>query len=101
MYSGQVVEEAATATLIGAPRMPYTRGLINSVPKLASALRPGQRLPAIPGNVPDPRYRPAACTFQPRCAWALPEPCGIARPAMEAVAPGHHVRCARWQEIPA
>jgi len=101
MYSGQVVEEAPTATLIGAPRMPYTQGLINSVPKLAAALRPGQRLPAIPGNVPDPRYRPAGCTFQPRCAWALPDPCGIARPGMDRVTPGHHVRCARWPEISA
>jgi oligopeptide/dipeptide ABC transporter ATP-binding protein len=101
MYSGQVVEEAPTATLLAAPRMPYTRGLLNSVPRLEAALRPGQRLPAISGNVPDPRYRPAACTFEPRCGWAQPETCGITRPAMERVADAHLVRCARWREISA
>ncbi|MCB8883539.1 ABC transporter ATP-binding protein [Acidisoma cellulosilytica] len=99
MYSGQVVEEAPTASLLAAPLMPYTRGLLNSVPRLEAALRPGQRLPAIAGNVPDPRHRPAACTFQPRCDWAQPDICGVTRPGMERVAEAHLVRCARWREI--
>ena len=101
MYSGQVVEAAPTQALLARPRMPYTRGLLNSVPRLDAALRPGQRLPAIPGNVPDPRHRPQACTFQPRCGFAQPETCGVARPEMEQADAGHFVRCARWREISA
>ncbi len=103
MYAGQVVEDAPVADLIRTPLMPYSRGLIASVP-LLSQLRdrtPGSRLPAIPGNVPDPQHRPAGCTFHPRCTHALPEPCESARPPLEAVASDHSVRCARWRELAA
>jgi oligopeptide transport system ATP-binding protein len=101
MYSGQVVEEAPTATLLAAPRMPYTRGLLRSVPQLQAALRPGQRLPAIAGNVPDPRHRLPGCTFAPRCEWAVEGLCTPARPSVQEIAKGHRLRCSRWQEIPA
>jgi oligopeptide transport system ATP-binding protein len=101
MYAGQVVEEAPTAELLLAQLMPYSRGLLRSVPRLAAALTPGRRLPAIQGNVPDPRQRPPACVFHPRCEEARPEPCLDRRPPIEAAGPGHLVRCARWREIAA
>ncbi|MBW4024620.1 MAG: ABC transporter ATP-binding protein [Proteobacteria bacterium] len=101
MYAGQVVEDAPVATLLGRPLMPYSAGLIASVPRLDDVRRRGGRLAAIPGNVPDPRARPAGCTFHPRCAHARPDPCEAARPALEAAAPDHAVRCARWREIAA
>lgn len=101
MYAGQVVEDAPVAELIRRPLMPYSRGLIASVP-LLSQLRgrtPASRLPAIPGNVPDPQHRPAGCTFHPRCAHALPDLCEATRPALELAAADHAVRCARWREL--
>ena len=103
MYAGQVVEDAPVAALLRRPLMPYSRGLIASVP-LLSQLRhrtATSRLPAIPGNVPDPQHRPEGCTFHPRCAHALPEPCVAHRPALETAAAAHAVRCARWRELAA
>ncbi len=101
MYAGQVVEDAPVAALLGRPAMPYTTGLMRSVPRLDAALDRGRRLAAIPGNVPDPRQRPAGCTFHPRCGHARPDPCLRARPALEWAAPDHRVRCARWREVAA
>ncbi len=101
MYAGQVVEDAPVAVLLGRPAMPYTAGLMRSVPRLDAALQTRRRLLAIPGNVPDPRQRPAGCAFHPRCGHARPDPCQRARPALEWAAPGHRVRCARWREIAA
>ncbi len=101
MYAGQVVEDAPVAALLGRPMMPYTAGLMRSVPRLDAALHPGRRLAAIPGNVPDPRHRPAGCTFHPRCPHAQPDPCEQARPALEWAAQEHQVRCARWRDIAA
>ncbi len=101
MYAGEVVETAAVATLLGQPLMPYTAGLMRSVPRLDAVLDGHRRLVAIPGHVPDPRHRPPACRFQPRCLHARPAPCERARPPLEAAAPGHRVRCARWRDIAA
>jgi oligopeptide transport system ATP-binding protein len=101
MYAGQVVEDAPVATLLSRPLMPYSAGLISSVPRLDDVCRKGGRLAAIPGNVPDPRARPQGCTFRPRCAHARPDPCEAARPRLEEVQPDHAVRCARWREIAA
>ncbi len=101
MYAGQVVEDAPVAALLEHPAMPYTAGLMRSVPRLDAALATVRRLAAIPGNVPDPRQRPAGCTFHPRCGHARPDPCQRARPALEWAAPEHQVRCARWREIAA
>ena len=101
MYAGQVVEDAAVATVLRRPRMPYTAGLIRSVPRLDSVLRRGERLAGVPGNVPDPLHRPAGCTFHPRCGHALPDPCEAGRPVLELAGPAHRVRCARWRELAA
>jgi len=103
MYAGQVVEDAPVDTLLSHPLMPYSAGLIGSVPQLSHVRlrREGGRLAAIAGNVPDPQRRPAGCVFQPRCSHARPQPCEAARPALEAATPDHAVRCARWREIAA
>ncbi len=103
MYAGQVVEDAPVDSLLQAPLMPYSAGLIRSVPQLSHIrLREaGGRLAAIAGNVPDPQARPTGCVFGPRCAHARPLPCEAGRPALEAAQPGHAVRCARWRDIAA
>ena len=101
MYAGQVVENAPVGRLLSRPLMPYTVGLIGSVPRLDHVRGRGGRLTAIPGNVPHPSARPAGCLFHPRCAHARPRPCEAARPVLERVAAEHDVRCARWREITA
>lgn len=102
MYSGRVVEEAPTRSLFVKPRMPYTAGLLRSVPRLEDlgAGVPGE-LPAIPGNVPDPLSPPPGCAFAPRCDFRVAGQCDTAMPAMASCEAGHHVRCVRWHEIEA
>ena len=101
MYAGQVVEDAPVADLLARPMMPYTAGLLRSVPRLDAALEGGRRLQAIPGSVPDPRHRPGGCRFHPRCGHSRPDPCERTRPALELAAAERHVRCARWRDIAA
>jgi oligopeptide/dipeptide ABC transporter ATP-binding protein len=97
MYAGQVVEAGPVTAIFDAPRMPYTAGLLGSVPRLGRAHR-GQRLPTIPGQVPTLSRLPAGCRFENRCAHADARCRGHA-PALESVAPGHDVRCHRWREL--
>lgn len=75
MYAGQVVERADAAELFDAPRHPYTRGLLASVPRLGER----RTLAPIPGMVPGIFDLPDGCRFRPRCAHAF-EKCRIAPP---------------------
>ncbi|SFJ07105.1 ABC transporter ATP-binding protein [Albimonas pacifica] len=68
MYAGRVVEQAPTRALFAAASMPYTRGLLASIPRIEDA--PGRRLEAIGGRPPDLVSPPAGCAFSPRCAHA-------------------------------
>ncbi|GAB6931277.1 ABC transporter ATP-binding protein [Paenibacillus sp. JCM 10914] len=68
MYAGRVVEEATVDELFENPQHPYTKGLINSVPKLRQKVH---RLESIPGNVPDLRNMPQGCKFAPRCPFVM------------------------------
>jgi peptide/nickel transport system ATP-binding protein len=67
MYAGQVVEQGLAKDVLRAPRHPYTKGLLESLPPLAG---PRARLTEIPGVVPDPKERIAGCRFASRCAAA-------------------------------
>ena len=62
MYAGKIVELASVEELFASPLHPYTRGLLNSLPK------DGSKLKTIPGVVPHPAYLPKGCAFHPRCA---------------------------------
>jgi oligopeptide transport system ATP-binding protein len=101
MYAGRVVEEADVVPLFKTPLMPYTQGLLRSVPRLDLAGRRESELAAIPGNVPDPLALPPGCSFAPRCDHHLPEPCDARVPGLEPARPDHLVRCARWPELTA
>jgi oligopeptide transport system ATP-binding protein len=79
--------------------MPYTMGLLRSVPRLITGDATGQRLKAIPGEVPNPLRLPRGCTFHPRCRFCVSGVCDSAVPELEECASGHWVRCARWREI--
>jgi oligopeptide transport system ATP-binding protein len=99
MYAGRVVEEAPVRPLFHQPLMPYTAGLLASVPRLDAAGRRGGPLAAIPGNVPDPRQPPPGCVFNPRCADRRPGHCDSQTPPLEAAGPGRRVRCLRWRDL--
>ena len=82
MYAGRVVEEASTAELFRAPRHPYTRGLLASVPRVPAPGTSGRRFAAIAGAVPDLADRPrGVCSFAPRCPDRF-EPCDEREPAL-------------------
>ncbi|NAZ07772.1 ATP-binding cassette domain-containing protein [Agaribacter marinus] len=64
MYAGRVVEDSTVEALFASPKHPYTKGLIDSVPKIGSG---NQRLYSIPGTVPNPKNMPIGCKFAARC----------------------------------
>lgn len=94
MYAGQLVEVATTKELFGHPRHPYTQGLLACVPRLGRPMR----LQPILGRLPRPGMDLPGCLFEPRCAHARDE-CRQALPPLSATAPGHAVRCVRWEQI--
>ena len=94
MYGGSVVEAAPVGEIFAAPQMPYTLGLLASIPRLDRD--PDQRLDPIPGNPPSLIARPPGCVFEPRCAYAERVPdgrCGTEQPELLAISPQHRVRC--------
>jgi peptide/nickel transport system ATP-binding protein len=99
MYAGRAVEEAEVGALFRRPLMPYTTGLLGSVPRLPGAGGARGRLTAIPGNVPDPLHLPPGCSFHPRCTEAKSGLCDQAVPPAEEAEAGHRVRCLRWRAI--
>lgn len=98
MYLGRVVEHAPVRTIMKAPRHPYTRGLLGSLPTLHGPRL--KRLPSIEGSVPALGALPPGCPFHPRCAHAQPGRCDAGeRPPLRTLAPGHEIACLRAEEI--
>jgi oligopeptide/dipeptide ABC transporter ATP-binding protein len=94
MYAGKIVEQADVRTIFHSSRHPYTRGLMNSIPKLRETR---ERLQAIEGQPPDLGKLPQGCDFSPRCPSALPR-CHQEKPGTETVSKNHEIRCFRWRE---
>jgi peptide/nickel transport system ATP-binding protein len=94
MYGGRIVERAGTDLIYQRPEMPYTLGLLQSIPRMDREL--GERLLPIRGNPPSPINLPKGCVFQPRCDYwqRVPgEACLTVRPELLPSQPGHLVRC--------
>lgn len=89
MYAGQLVESANADLFLHQPMHPYAQQLLTSIP---SFVKRGERLQAIPGNVPTLDNRPSGCRFHPRCAHAF-EPCQTVVPELQSLADGRTVRC--------
>ena len=86
LYAGAVVEEGPTAQVLGAPRHPYTHGLLGALP---DRVAPRCDLEAIPGSVPDLTRLPAGCAFANRCPRVRPA-CAVPPPRLPLDAAGTH-----------
>ncbi|GIE28754.1 ABC transporter ATP-binding protein [Actinoplanes italicus] len=96
MYAGRVVEEAPVYDIYAAPGHPYTRALLESIPRLDLK---GQQLTAIRGLPPALTDIPQGCAFNPRCGYAK-EPCRQdPAPPAYAIAPRRTARCHFFREV--
>lgn len=89
MYSGQVVEEGETRTILKDPQHPYTKGLIRSLPNIHKKV---QKLYSIPGTVPRPKLGRVGCRFAPRCEYAF-DRCFQEDPELYTLENGRSSRC--------
>ncbi|MGW4530265.1 ABC transporter ATP-binding protein [Nocardia sp. NPDC004340] len=96
MYAGRIIETARTVDLFNAPRMPYTVGLLGSIPRLDGPAR----MPLVPivGAPPAMHALPPGCPFAPRCPVAV-EDCRAAEPPLQDTEPGHRAACIRVAEV--
>lgn len=92
MYAGSVVETGSLEQVLGSPRMPYTIGLLHSIPRIKEEGEVRADLPIIPGQVPDPNTKFDGCRFHPRCPFA-DDTCRSTPPPMEEVSEGHFASC--------
>lgn len=101
LYAGELVEDAATRELFERPLHPYTRGLLDSVPRLGES-KSAIRLSSMRGWIPSASELPRGCVFAPRCPLAV-ERCRRERPPLEGASPHgegrRRIRCHRWREI--
>jgi oligopeptide/dipeptide ABC transporter ATP-binding protein len=96
MYAGRICETADTRTLFRNPQHPYTRALLESVPRIDRSYTKSraERLPTIAGRSPSLSTPPTGCRFHPRCPEAAAE-CRHLQPQLTPVAAGHVVSCLR------
>jgi peptide/nickel transport system ATP-binding protein len=97
MYLGQVVERASCIELFGNPLHPYTKALMQSIPKLNFETQ--ERLSSIRGMVPHPFSRPPGCPFSDRCDEIIREECHTENPVLIEQRPGHWVRCLNCKQM--
>jgi oligopeptide/dipeptide ABC transporter ATP-binding protein len=95
MYAGRIAEQASVEDLFHAPRHPYTRGLLHSIPRLNTEAK--SQLEVIEGMVPSLNALPGGCRFRTRCDSAN-ELCAESPPPLEN-AEEHAVACFNWQEL--
>jgi oligopeptide/dipeptide ABC transporter ATP-binding protein len=89
LYAGQVAEIGTTSDIFNDPQHPYTRGLLNAIPKPGSR---GKKMAAIPGSVPSNPGALAGCPFAPRCGFAF-EQCHAETPPLFHLGEAHQSAC--------
>ncbi len=99
MYLGRLVEVALAADLIAAPRHPYTKALIASIPVPDPVLEKARARTVLEGELPSPLSPPSGCVFRTRCPIARPA-CAQARPPLVEEVPGHAVACPFHAQTP-
>jgi oligopeptide/dipeptide ABC transporter ATP-binding protein len=95
MYAGRIVERAPVHPLYRAPRHPYTRGLIDSIPRVDQH---GEELYAIKGLPPSLLDLPSGCSFRPRCPLAT-DRCATERPLLRTIEDDRVVACHHAEEV--
>jgi peptide/nickel transport system ATP-binding protein len=100
MYAGRKAEEATVGALFRRPLHPYTKGLLNSMPRLGASLAaaPAPRLAEIAGTVPSLREAIVGCPFTARCNFAT-DICHRAMPGFEEKEPGHFAACFHADQV--
>lgn len=99
MYLGKAVERGSVDDIFYDPKHPYTKSLLNSIPKLELGTR--HRLEAIRGMVPHPFNRPTGCSFHTRCDEIIVGTCNRIVPPPEQLSPGREVRCLLYSDVEA
>ena len=94
MYAGKIMEQAETFELFDHTMHPYTKGLLDSIPRIGQN---AERLHTIPGVVPNLLHLPQGCPFSNRCEYATDQ-CRTEKAQLHPVAPDHQVRCFRCEE---
>ena len=94
MYAGKIMEQAETFELFDHTMNPYTRGLLDSIPRIGQN---AERLHTIPGVVPNLLHLSQGCPFSNRCEYATDQ-CRTEKAQLHPVAPDHQVRCFRCEE---
>ena len=95
MYLGRIVERGPVEQIFHAPKHPYTKALLRSIPSILAA--PRSKLETIEGSIPHPYNRPKGCPFHPRCAEAIKGRCDVELPAMVDVDAATAVSCFLYQ----
>ena len=95
MYAGRVVEKTSVLSLFKSPKHPYSKGLLDSIPKIETTKR--KRLDTIDGQVPSLTEMPSGCRFYNRCP-AAEDLCKQQSHTLQQVTPEHYVNCHKWEE---
>jgi peptide/nickel transport system ATP-binding protein len=98
MYAGRFVEDGTADAVFHRPRMPYTAGLLGSVPSLTSDT--GELIP-IQGAPPSLIQPPEGCKFAARCPLVAPECLSSEPPLHDTDEPSHRAACHRWEDVAA
>jgi oligopeptide/dipeptide ABC transporter ATP-binding protein len=94
MYAGRAVEQAPTRELFAHVRMPYTKALLDAIPRLERP--PHTMLPVVPGRPPDLSALGTGCPFHPRCPNAQDD-CREQAPPLVEHEPSHRYAC--WHPV--
>ncbi len=97
MYMGKQVERGSTVDIFYEPKHPYTRALLESIPKVGR--KTSARLASISGMVPDPFHLPTGCVFHPRCPSFMPGKCDKIAPTWHQVVGDQWVSCLLYEEV--
>jgi peptide/nickel transport system ATP-binding protein/oligopeptide transport system ATP-binding protein len=99
MYTGKIVEESPVEEIFEKPKMPYTQGLLRSVPKLSGReIAKASRLQTIEGTVPSPTNLPEGCHFAPRCEFCMEGICTTGEIPLYQLENNVKVRCVLYDE---
>src|SRR5215475_4527021 len=91
MYLGRVVEQGPVDAIFHAPKHPYTRALLRSIPSIAGETQVA--LPTISGTLPHPFNRPTGCPYHPRCDEVIAITCSTQVPSLQPLGDGQSVSC--------